>query len=321
MVFGLGAGRPVDRDSPLQGGTVYLPGGQYGANVGLPDGPPLLYATSFAAFEGEPVAGIWKLWVYDDDPDGYDGIVRRCSPPVRPILAAHVRPSADGDVPAALCAFATPVPATPQYPATTPLALWRVTQPGSTQPQFYAAGALDVVPGTLDWHADVPLKKGENLISLIQPGASGLPEEFCCLRRTVTEFTYALAEGATGGFFDLDVTVANPGAATAPVTFEFLPESGASIAVSRPAGADGPLQVRVDDVVNAAATSTVVRFDGRRPARGRTDHELERQRIRRPRGRRHQSRDALVVCRGLAGLLPHLRPARQRQHRRRPTSR
>ena len=34
----------------------------------------------------------------------------------------------------------------------------------------------------------------------------------------MTEFTYSLAEGATGGFFDLDVTLGNPGATNATVT-------------------------------------------------------------------------------------------------------
>ena len=43
---------------------------------------------------------------------------------------------------------------------------------------------------------------------------------------TVTEFTYSFAEGATGGFFDLDLTLANPTALAASITMDFLPEGG-----------------------------------------------------------------------------------------------
>ncbi len=38
--------------------------------------------------------------------------------------------------------------------------------------------------------------------------------------------TYYLSEGATGGFFDLDVLIANPNATDAPVTLTFLREDG-----------------------------------------------------------------------------------------------
>ncbi len=38
--------------------------------------------------------------------------------------------------------------------------------------------------------------------------------------------TYYLSEGATGGFFDLDILIANPNAADAPVTLTFLREDG-----------------------------------------------------------------------------------------------
>jgi hypothetical protein len=44
---------------------AYLPG-VYGTTtmpVPAPAGP---YPTTFAAFNGEPVAGVWRLWVYDD---------------------------------------------------------------------------------------------------------------------------------------------------------------------------------------------------------------------------------------------------------------
>ena len=45
--------------------------------------------------------------------------------------------------------------------------------------------------------------------------------------------TYFLAEGATGGFFDEDVLIANPNDADAPVTLTFLLEGGGTIVEHR----------------------------------------------------------------------------------------
>jgi hypothetical protein len=44
-----------------------------------------------------------------------------------------------------------------------------------------------------------------------------------------TEFWYTLPEGATGDFFDLDVTLANPTATAAPIAVDFLTEGGGSV--------------------------------------------------------------------------------------------
>ena len=41
--------------------------------------------------------------------------------------------------------------------------------------------------------------------------------------------TYYLSEGATGGFFDEDVLIANPNDAAAPVTLTFSKENGEQV--------------------------------------------------------------------------------------------
>ena len=45
----------------------------------------------------------------------------------------------------------------------------------------------------------------------------------------VSTFSYSLAEGATGSFFDLDVLIANPTTTPAPVTVTFFREDGSSV--------------------------------------------------------------------------------------------
>ena len=85
------------------------------------------------------------------------------------------------------------------------------------------------------------------------------------MRSTVNEFTYSFAEGATGSFFDLDVTLANPGATDAPVTIDFLPEGGAPLQHPNVVTANTPLQLRVDTLLPDAAASTVVHSTAARP--------------------------------------------------------
>jgi hypothetical protein len=75
----------------------------------------------------------------------------------------------------------------------------------------------------------------------------------------VDEFHYTLAEGATGTFFDLDVTVANPNDALAGIRMDFLQEGAAPVSIDREVAAGSQHQQRVDDVVPNAAVSTVVR--------------------------------------------------------------
>ena len=74
----------------------------------------------------------------------------------------------------------------------------------------------------------------------------------------VAEFTYSFAEGATGAFFDTEVTLANPAGADAPITVEFLPESGGTVTINNTVAADSLLQILADNFVANASPSTVV---------------------------------------------------------------
>ncbi len=72
--------------------------------------------------------------------------------------------------------------------------------------------------------------------------------------------TYYLSEGATGSFFDLDILIANPNAADAPVTLTFLREDGGVVTQQRTVPAMQRITVRVDDIAGVEDTpvSTVV---------------------------------------------------------------
>ncbi len=100
----------------------------------------------------------------------------------------------------------------------------------------------------LDVFANVPMKNGSNVVTtFIRTTAD---DQFAETRTVnVTEFTYSLAEGATGTFFDLDITLANPAGSDAPITVDFLPENGA--VVHRSSARSTPrrrCQFRVDTV-------------------------------------------------------------------------
>ena len=70
------------------------------------------------------------------------------------------------------------------------------------------------------------MQKGQDVIDLT-PSRWGFEEPLGRARRLSgrsSNFTYALAEGATGEFFDHEVTLANPGCERATVAVDFLPE-------------------------------------------------------------------------------------------------
>jgi len=75
---------------------------------------------------------------------------------------------------------------------------------------------------------------------------------------TVNEFVYTLSEGATGGFFDLDVTSANPTGVAAPLSIDFLPEHSAPIPFPSNVAANGQTQLRVNTLTPPDAVSTIV---------------------------------------------------------------
>jgi hypothetical protein len=130
---------------------------------------------------------------------------------------------------------------------------WRTVANGA----FYDAGEMTIVPGTGIVTAEVPLKKGANVITLTLSTTSG-PISNTSLTVNVDEFTYSLSEGATGGFFDLDVTIGNPTGVAAPVRIDFLPEHAAVVPYPTSVAANAPLQLRVNNIVDGDGVSTIV---------------------------------------------------------------
>jgi subtilisin-like proprotein convertase family protein len=238
--------------------TVYRPGVY--DKVFLPQPAPAQpYQQSFNAFAGIPVAGVWKLWVYDSNPQNYHGRINRAileygfgDTYPRVTLSANTPSNGTSTQPFVRIEARTENTFFDGYaPA---VVLWRVTNGGV----FYASGRFEYKPGTSDIVGDVPVKKGDNVIQ-IHP-VNGFEEPPGTeLKRTVKEFTYALAEGATGGFFDLDVTIANAASVTAPLAIDFLPQGGTPIQTTNNVAANSPLQIHADQVTDAGATSTIVR--------------------------------------------------------------
>lgn len=216
-------------------------------NTLLPPAPQGPYAPTLAAFNGEPVRGTWRLWAMDDL-GGDNGTI--ASAVLR--LRTEVFPE-----------VILTMPATSTQPfvrlrgallgSAAAAVNWRVRNGGT----FYDAGPFLPDPDTPDgFVADVPLKQGTNEITVLSINTLGASMA-AASQVFVTEFTYAFAEGATGGFFNLDLTMANPSDFAATLTIDYLPEGGAPITVSDIVTRNAPLQVNVDTVVTGSVSSVV----------------------------------------------------------------
>jgi hypothetical protein len=231
---------------------VYSPGGVFGAGSTIPPpAPPTPHQTTLAAFAGQPIRGVWNLWAFDDASADAGQITTATltieneifpNPTLDPTPATstqpfiHVEGVATGGV-------------SPHH------AVWRVTN--GTGATYYDAGAFIFIPGTNRFAADIPLKKGINTITyrLGNTKSQSLTTSFTT---TVNEFTYSFAEGAVGTFFDTDITLGNPSGSNAPLTIDFLPESGGALTLNTNVTAQSPLPVSVDSVVANGSPSTVV---------------------------------------------------------------
>jgi hypothetical protein len=82
-----------------------------------------------------------------------------------------------------------------------------------------------------------------------------------------TPITYVLAEGATGGFFDTDLLIANPNTAAAPITLTFLKQDGTTAVVNRSVAAQSHMTIHVDQLSGLESTSaaTTIRSDAGLP--------------------------------------------------------
>ena len=213
-----------------------------------PPAPAGPYQAALSAFNGEPARGIWRLWAFDDSP-GNAGLIASAR--------LRIETEAQPDI------LLTSPPATSTQPfvrfrgidraVSSHARNWRVTNGGT----FYDAGPILPDPETPNGIiADIPVKQGINEISLTSSNTTGSASQLTHAV-TVNEFTYAFAEGATGGFFDLDLTFANPTGTPAPIRMDFLPEGGAPIPVTENIAGNTPLQVSVDSVVNGAVSSVI----------------------------------------------------------------
>jgi subtilisin-like proprotein convertase family protein len=249
---------PVPDNGPYGVNTSYQPGSVYGP-PGIPiaaPGPPGPYETAFAAFTGEPITGTWRLWVVDDVA-GETGRIRTA----RLSLLPQAVSTADIVSPAGIGAITSTQPFVRIEVATNGVlgsssAIYRVTNGGAQE--FYDAGPMTREPATGMFTANVPVKKGINDVT-VRFRSTGGTETIDAVQIGVEEFQYTLAEGATGTFFDLDVTIANPNDALAGIRMDFLPEGGAPTSIDVPIAIHSQHQAHVDDTVPNAALSTVVR--------------------------------------------------------------
>jgi hypothetical protein len=240
--------------NPLPPAAAPIPTGVYRPSayfVGTlaPPGPPGPYSTALAAFVNEPARGIWRLWAFDDGA-GDTGQITRATLNVFTERGPHPQ--------------LTSPPATSTQPfirlkgvdltAISPQAVtWRVTNGGA----FYDAGPFLPDPdGPNGFLADIPLKRGENLIEYTSLNVRGESQTGAHVV-TVSEFTYSFAEGATGDFFDLDLTLANPTGTAAPIVVDLLPEGGTPFIITPGVPANAPLQLPIDDFVTGAVSSVV----------------------------------------------------------------
>jgi subtilisin-like proprotein convertase family protein len=256
LTFSDFASGPVAPDNAQMITGFYKPGGVYGAALLPLPAPAGPYQTTFAAFNGEHVPGVWRLWVYDgkfSDVGTINSVtlfvgthsapqVTQLSPPnATQVTEPFVR--VQGQITDAIAG-----------PSTAYSATWRVTTGVS---DFYAAGSFTFRSGTNAFFADVPVKLGINnvMVTVQDPHGNASVQNRAI---NVEEFTYALAEGSTGGFFDTDVTIGNLSNAAAPLSIEFLSESGSTVTHADQVAANAPRQLHVDQFVPADAVSTIV---------------------------------------------------------------
>ena len=253
ITFASNTSNVLPDSTPIAQGT-YLPGAAYGASVALAaPAPQPPYATVFSAFQGEAARGFWSLWVYDDalfnvgEIESASLIVGLERDPGFTVIAPTTETSFTANQPFVRIVASMPTLESPHS------LTWR----DGTSGEVYAAGAFTNIGGTTEWFADIPVRHGTNAVEFTTTSTRGSGTVYAVLI-DVDEFTYSLAEGATGGFFDLDVTLANPASADAPVTIDFLPEGGAPIAHADTVAANAPLPLHVDGLVPDTAVSTVV---------------------------------------------------------------
>lgn len=245
---------PAPNETAL--GTTYQPGGAYATFDLPPPAPPPPYQTAFSVFDGQSVAGVWRLWIFDDSPSNVG------------VLQSATLTFWTEEFPSPSFFISAPT-IEPTYTATQPFlslvaniadiagshsATWRNVVDGV----YFDSGTMTFAPPGTVLEGLVPLKKGTNEITVTLEQTTG---SFATdtLTVSVSEFDYYLTEGATGPFFDTDITLANPGATPAAMSMTFLPEGGSPVLNVTSVPASGTLLVKADAFLPASATATVMR--------------------------------------------------------------
>jgi subtilisin-like proprotein convertase family protein len=221
------------------------------ASVPAP-GPQPPYRNALFAFNGESVRGVWTLWVADDAQNG-TGLLAQAELSVRTAFGPLTDIQGHSTTSTSTQPFVHIVGNLGPVDRANGHVTWRVTNGNA----FYAAGAFNADPTTGAIVADIPVKRGTNIIEY-RGWNSGFGFDVHTATVNVNELTYSLAEGATSDFFHLDVTLANPGAANAPIRVDLLPEGGAVLSNTSTAPAASPLPIAINALLPNASLSTVV---------------------------------------------------------------
>jgi hypothetical protein len=256
--FADSAGTPLPDDTQIVAGTykptAYAPVPNPPGNVPAASNT---FATTLSALNGQDAHGTWGLYIYDTGAGSGTGSIGNATLTIVPDTAPLT--------------FTLNVPTTgTTYTATTPFlhlegvigdaldtqhtATWYSLNGG----KYYASGPMTFTPGSQTISADIPMKKGTNFVTVYVRNTDGTVVATDDLDVTTNEFVYTLSEGATGGFFDLDVTMANPTGGAAPVDISFLPEHSAPVPYVNNVDADSQLQLHVDDLTPGDSVSTIV---------------------------------------------------------------
>ncbi len=123
-------------------------------------------------------------------------------------------------------------------------------------------GLSGAASGTDAWTiGEIPLSRGVNTITVDAVDNAG-QHATDTLVVIVDALSYYLAEGSTGGFFDLDILIANPNAQPVPVTITYLKPAGVTVQRDYTLPATSRTTILVDDIpqivgeVSAIVTST-----------------------------------------------------------------
>jgi hypothetical protein len=162
--------------------------------------------------------------------------------------------------------------ANPQTTATTPFVLLAGTaadEGGITSVTWHnsrtSVGGTAI--GTTSWSVpNLALSRGLNTITVTTTDAAG-NQASDTLAVVVDTFSYTMAEGATGGFFDTDILLANPNVVPAPVVITYSRGDGTTITQNLDLAPTSRTTIALDSVagLEAAEVSTTITSTEARP--------------------------------------------------------